>query len=74
MARPTQDQRKLQAADKLYEACKIAEMRIRNHMEKRKEKDAERKADVVVLKIIMTALEAYEGPEFNESNLLTNKT
>jgi hypothetical protein len=63
MARPTKEVRKLAAVDKLYEACKIAEMRIQKVMSERPAKSKEKKVDQVVLKVLADALAIYEGPE-----------
>lgn len=63
MPRPTKEVRHLAAADKLYEACQIATMRLQWIMEKRSAKDRERKADRIVLKVISDAMKLYEGPE-----------
>lgn len=62
MPRPTKDVRKMAAVDKLYEACKIAEMRLEKVMRERPAKSKEKKADMVVLKVIADALAIYEGP------------
>lgn len=72
MARPTRDERKAAAADSLYEACQIAEMRLKSIMEKRPERSQDKRADAVVLRVIAKAMKEYEGPEFNPDEL-TNK-
>lgn len=62
MARPTKEDRKLAAVDKLYEACKIAEMRLQQVMNERPARSKEKLADKVILSVLADAIKIYEGP------------